>query len=85
MSPDVKWNNDLLELEVSNGSALWTNLSGMFLENFPAPRAYHGFVSVGGELLVLGGAVPEGQSHVFHDLLSLQRIKCCMRLYWGHC
>jgi hypothetical protein len=78
MSPDVKRNNDLLELEVSNGTAHWTNLSGMFLENFPAPRAYHGFVSVDGELLVLGGAVLEGRPHVFQVLLLLQWIECCM-------
>ncbi len=56
----MEWYNDLVELEISNGTAHWTSLSDMFQENFPAPRSSPGFVSVGGKLLVFGGAVPEG-------------------------
>ncbi len=71
---ESKLDNDLFELEVSNGTAIWTSLSDMFLANFPAPRANHGFVSAGGNLLVLGGAVLEG---LFLTFNSVMKWCCC--------
>jgi hypothetical protein len=63
-----EWNNDLMELEVSNGIAFWTSLSEMFQENYPSPRAYHGLVSAGKHLFVLGGAVQPFSAGKFYIL-----------------